>query len=347
MGKSFLKHSMPLLILEILKNHTDEEHGLKITQIVDLLASEYGITTERKAVSRVLNDLQKVSEIPESFDWKNPVAFSILCDVTPRSTGDIRDNWRVCKEFEDAELRLLLDAVSTMDNYSADRLAEKLIKQGSRTLQENIRFSAMKKSSKGVNLPLNVHVVNQAITEGKQLSFHYACRNRDKKWQLCRGDREKPLLYTVSPYQMAFRNGHYYLICEDRGVLSSYRIDRIRDGQVLAVPAVPYRNVAGAAGWRLDLKKYLDQHIEMCEGAVTCVTFRMPESMVSDVLDLFGERIDLIGASDGNITVRAEVNRNAMVRFAKANAPDVKVLAPADLVQEVKQALQKAAMGYQ
>ena len=65
-----------------------------------------------------------------------------------------------------------------------------------------------------------------------------------------------------------------------------------------------------------------------------------------DVLDLFGENIALSKTGDGGVTVRADVNYAAMIRFAKTFAPDVKVLAPANLVDDVKKELQKALNAY-
>jgi len=95
---NFMRRMAPFLVLEILKNHTDEEHGLKVSQIVELMEKDYSININRKSVSSILNDLLELSEIPQEYDWKNPMPFSIKFDVTQRSTGDIRENWRLCKE---------------------------------------------------------------------------------------------------------------------------------------------------------------------------------------------------------------------------------------------------------
>ena len=94
---NFMRRVTPFLVLEILRHHTDEDHGLKVTQIVELLQKDYSITIERKALSRILVDLWELSQIPENYDWKYPVPFTIRCKVTRRSTGDIRDDWRFCE----------------------------------------------------------------------------------------------------------------------------------------------------------------------------------------------------------------------------------------------------------
>lgn len=120
MDHNLLKRMAPMLILEILKAYTDEDHGLKVNEIVEYMESDYGVTMERKAVSRMLLDMKELSDIPgNGSNWKLPMGFTILCDERPRRTGNIRDNWRLAGEFEDAELRLLTDAVLAIRNYPA------------------------------------------------------------------------------------------------------------------------------------------------------------------------------------------------------------------------------------
>ena len=70
---NFIKRMAPFLVLEILKNHTDDTHGLKLTQVVELLEEDYGVTMERKAVSRILNDLYELTEISQAYSWKHHI----------------------------------------------------------------------------------------------------------------------------------------------------------------------------------------------------------------------------------------------------------------------------------
>ena len=349
MDHNFMKRMAPLLILEILRAHTDEEQGLKVSRIVELLESDYNVQMERKAVSRILNDLLEISQIPEDYDWKNPMGFSVECSVTPRSTGDIRDDWRLCREFEDAEVRLLTDAVLAMRNYPAGRLLGKLRKLGSPSLQAGSQYvRALTNRHPGTRLPLNVDALDRAIRTGKKVRFHYAEYGVDKLLHLRCGEDGQPREYTVSPYQLAFRDGHYYLICnhEKYDDIAHYRVDRIRDIQVLTEPAKAYSAVSGTTGWQLNIRQYLDQHIHMYVGQPVVATFRIPERMVSDVIDRFGTEVDFTKAANDTVIVRAEVNRTAMIRYAKTMAPDVRVLSPANLALEIRQELEKALQAY-
>ena len=348
---NFMKRMAPLLVLEILKVHTDEEHGLKVTQIVELLEQDYHVVLERKAVSRILNDLLELSEIPENYDWKNPMRFSIKYETTKRKTGDIRDGWRLCREFEDAELRMIMDAVLSVRSFSSGRLISKLQRLGSRSLADHSRYVQAFRGGK-ISTPLlmpNVYDIYRAINSGRKIIFSYGDYDVDKKLHLQQDDDGKDRLYEVSPYQLAFRNGIYYLIGFDEqiGAITSYRVDRIRRVMPTGELSKDYRTIEGTTGRKLDLRQYLDQHIYMCDGQTVTASFVIPETMIGDVLDLFGENISLNKSGDDCITVRAEVNYAAMIRFAKTFAPEVRVLAPVTLVKDVKQALGQALEVYE
>ena len=51
------KHMVPVLIMEIMKNDSDEEHRLGVNAVRDILEERYHIKMDRKAVGRDLNQL--------------------------------------------------------------------------------------------------------------------------------------------------------------------------------------------------------------------------------------------------------------------------------------------------
>ena len=98
-----------LRVLEIMKE-TDEEHPLTSSGILDKLENLYGITAERKAVGRDIEDL-------------NYCGYSIV------PHGDSKRGWYLEHPFEDWELKILMDAVQSakfLDRADTDRLSEKL-----------------------------------------------------------------------------------------------------------------------------------------------------------------------------------------------------------------------------
>lgn len=244
---NFMRRMAPFLVLELLKNHTDEEHGLKVSQIVELMAMDYGININRKSVSSILNDLLELSEIPQEYDWKNPMPFSIKFDVIPRSNGDIRENWRLCKEFEDTEVQMLMDLVLSVKGYPHRRLLEKLQRLGGVSAQSR---SVIQENRDTINrqMPVNMDYIERTIQRSRKLMFDY--------------DTHKQY-HTVSPYKMEFRNGNYYLICydEDKNDMELFRVEKIKNAVPLEEPAKDCRTVSALARWNYSVDAYLEHYI--------------------------------------------------------------------------------------
>ncbi len=238
-----LKRMTPFLVLEILKNYTDGAHGLKVSQIVELLQEDYGVTAERKAVSRILNDLFELTEIPPEYSWKRPMPYTIKFDTKPRSSGDIRENWRLYKIFEDVEVRLLMDAVQAIQGYPTDRVLEKLQQLGSPSMRKgsNRRPTSGQVSSA---MPYSMDAISRAIQAEKKITFDYIDGN-----------------HTVSPYRMALRNGVYYLVCYDHGKedMAIFRIEHMSNAGVLDAPAKDYHTVSSMSKWNYRLEAYVER----------------------------------------------------------------------------------------
>lgn len=350
--QNFIKRIAPMLILNVLKAHSDEDNGLQVNEVVRFLEEDYGITMERKAVSRTLNDLYEISEIPYNpTNWRIPVHFSIKCDSRHRSTGDIRSNWRIGSVLEDAEVRLLTDALLAVRNYTSENLLIKLQELGSKTLKENSQYIRVLSNKKIGNsqLMINIDVLIRAIIRGKKVSFQYCDHGSDKRLYPQLNQDGQPRTFVASPYQMVFRDGYYYLICgcEDSQDVVNYRIGRIRELKILEEPVRAYGQVSGEKNRQFNLRKYVDEHIHMYSGPSVTASFRIPNEMIGDVIDTFGENVDMTRAGDSESIVRADVNRAAMIRFAKTFAPTVRVISPADLVEDVKRALLEALKGYE
>lgn len=349
--QNFIKRIAPMLILNVLKAHADEENGLQVNEIVRLLEEDYGVTMERKAVSRILNDLYELSEIPYNpSNWRIPVHFGIKCDFLQRSTGNIRSNWRISSVLEDAEVRLLTDALLAVRNYTSEQLLIKLQELGSKTLKENsayIRALSNKKIG-NTQLMISVDALTRAIIAGRQVRFQYCEHGPDKRLNPRLDADGQPVWYTVSPYQMVFRDGYYYLICgcDYYKSVAHYRLGRIRNVEILPAAVKTYGEVSGDKYRPFNLRQYVDEHIHMDIGSAVAVSFRIPNEMIGDVVDTFGENVDLTRANEKESIVQAVVNRNAMIRYAKTHAPTVKVISPADLVEDIKRALQTALEAY-
>ena len=100
---------------------------------------------------------------------------------------------------------------------------------------------------------LNIEMLDEAISKGRKVRFHYTEYGLDKKLHLRARPDGSPREYVISPYQMAAQEGKYYLICnyDKYDDISNYRVDRIKDLEILDEPAKPLSPCPGpmAAPW--------------------------------------------------------------------------------------------------
>ena len=340
------KKMMIVLILDILKRYTDEAHRLSQKTILEILEREYGMKADRKAVKRNLMSL--------TAEMNNNIEYSETIRRNQKGEDEIiYSDWYLVRDFSDAELRLLIDGLlfSKQIPYShCKELIEKL--KG----LSNVYFSAKVKHI--CNLPeampsnpqlfLTIEVLDEAIGQGKQVSFQYNEYGTDKKLHPRRNDEGEVRAYIVNPYQMVATNGRYYLICnyDKYDNVANYRLDRIMDIQLLDSRAKPMNQVAGLEQG-LNLPRHMAEHIYMHAGESVSVKFRATDDIVSEIIDWFGLDVKFSNVTLHMVDVSVMVNESAFLYWALQYGQHVEVLAPPSLRTRVKQAVMTMSKKYQ
>lgn len=344
------KKLLILNILDILKRYTDENHRLSQREIADILASEYNMMADRKAIRRNLLDLMNCGY---------PIEYSETIRMTlNQKTGQMEESYiwsdfYLEREFTDSELRLLIDGLLFSHHvpYSQCReLTEKLARLSNIYFRFRIKHITRLPEGRADNkqLFLNIEMLDEAISHRQKVSFHYLEYGTDKKLHKKTRPDDTVREYVISPYQMAAKEGKYYLICnyDKYDDISNYRIDRIADIQILDEPAKPFHKLKWAQGRGLDLAAYMKEHPYMYSSENVRVKFRINRAMISDVIDLFGSDVRFSGEGVNGVTVTAFTNELAAEQFAKNFGPDVVVLEPKRLREKVKEALEKSLECY-
>lgn len=343
------KKLLILQIYDILKKYSDAEHPLSQQKIIELLREEYGVEVERKAIRRNLMNLaefdhrirytKSTRNAPnaKAKDWKSTVAteFYFLPD------------------FDDTELRFLIDSVLYSPCISANqknRLVKKIENLSSTHFRSRVKHVGVPSPDAGDNQQIfySIEQLDEAIGKGKKVRFQYLEYDLDKKLHPKTRSGDTPIEYTVTPYQMAVREGKYYLICchDHNDNLSNCRIDRISEIAVLDEPGKPFRDVKDEPGDHLDLMRYMKEHPYMYSGETIRVWLRIVREMVGDVIDLFGKDVTFSDEDDTHVTVTVCANKLAIEHFAKSYAQHVIVLEPKGVRESVKKSLEEAAKKY-
>ena len=237
MPKQEGQKSKLLALLRIFETQTDENHLLNVPQLVGLLEQQ-GILCERKSV---------YSDI----DALNALGYEIWLR---RGRGG--GYYMASRMFDLAELKLLVDAVQAsrvVSSATSRRLIRKLEKlcsnyEGSQ-LQRQVYVDGRPKTD-SKSLLYSVDALHEAINAGKMVEFHYKKVGRPEK-------------RAISPWQMAWENGCYYLIAyqdekEPVGI-RHYRVDKMSGVRVLERTPPGQGGVCGLRPARLPEKAF--QHV--------------------------------------------------------------------------------------
>lgn len=350
-----------LHILEILRKYSDEDHRLSQKEIGNILKTEYGMATDRKAIRRNLSNLM---ECGYPIEYSETIRMIPSKDANGNEILDINGNplleetvilsdFYLERKFTDGELRLLIDGLLFSHHVpfiQCKQLVEKL--EGLSNIYFQSRMTHISKitsdQSDNKQLFLNIELLDEAISKGKKVKFHYLEYGLDKKLHPRRRPDDTVREYLINPYQMAAQEGKYYLICnyDKYDNISNYRIDRIADIEILDDPVKPFSSLPWAKGSTLDLAAYMREHPYMYASENVHAKLQITPAMLSDILDYFGKEIRLSKEND-TIYVMLTASEMALAQFAKNFAPDVIVLEPASLRDKVKKDLLKGLEGYQ
>ncbi len=273
------KKAALLRTLDILREHSDAEHWLEQDDIVYILEAEYGITLERKAVSRNIDTL-----IEMGYDIKKTR----------------RGCYLVSREFEDSELRLLIDSVLSSRLISPKQskvLIEKLKGLSSKYFSPRVKhIHTLDEWNKNENPALfyNIDIIDEAIEKKRKLRFMMNEYGIDKKLHPTRE-------HIVSPYRLFMKDQNYYMLCLERRdevepkyynlepAVSLFQLGRISDLKILQqkadrhnIEAASYEEIFREYG--LDLFNYLYEKAEP-------ITFVCHEREIERALSAFGKNI--------------------------------------------------------
>ena len=315
-----------LRILQILEKYSDENHPLTQEEIAHYLSNDYGIEIERKAISR---NLALLKEAGIEIEFIN-------------KTGNY-----LRREFEDSELRLLIDGIRfskyIKKSYSDD-IVDKLLEMGSPSLRESmsaVKYVSGNSEIKEAQLFLRIDDLSAAISEKRKVAFRYLEYDVNKELSPVWGEK-----IIVTPKELVAANGNYYLIglIEGNTQYTNFRLEKIRDITILD-------DIADTSAI-FDLKEYLSTHPLMYCGEPVTATLRVSIIIMGDVVDFFGTDFTIQEKEiDGNeltdyIEIVVRANEWDIIDFALRNAYFVEVLSPNNIRLKLKRNAQSLIEKY-
>ena len=313
------KKALNMLILEILEQYTDSDHPLTQMEIVDLLEKNYGVPCTRQTVK---NNLMLLGEMGYEISMEGGI-------------------YLMSRQFENAELRMLIDSVlfsNTISEAQAKQLIEKLTGLGNKYFRAKVKHVCHLPKlihSDNKQVLLNLDVLTDAIEQGRKVSFVYNSYDKDFKLH---PKKQEP--YIVNPYQMVANQGRYYLIgnYDKYDNISHYRLDRMTEVKMLDAKVKPMDQMEDfVQGY--SLPKHMEEHIYMFSGPSVQVKMRVREVNMDALIDWFGKRFRIVKEDADGLIVSVACNELAMKYWALQYGEHVEVLEPKSLREAICDAI--------
>ncbi len=313
---------------QIMQQKTDDEHMITMPEIKKALEG-YGVTADRKSLYDDLEALRVLG-----------------IDVIGEKVGHNYYYHVGKKQFEIAELKLLVDAIQSSkfitekksnelikkltglaSDYEATQMKRQVVVQGRvKTMNESIYYL--------------VDDVHRAIADNRQISFDYMKWNEAKKMV-----RRKAVKYVVSPWALTWSDENYYLIAydADENKIKHYRVDKLKNVEILKE-----RRDGREQFKDFNLAKYLKMSFGMYGGEPTTVKIAFENEKAGVFIDRFGRDIyispsDKAGWSETNVDVALS---NQFLGWIFALGTGVRILGPESVVKKYKEEIKNMAALY-
>ena len=284
MPKSANQKRKLLVLYRFLLARTDDDHPVTVQEMQDEL-TRWDISAERKSI---YNDMEELRQL----------------GVDVQSRKGKHAGWFIGqREFELAELKLLVDAVQSsrfLTLRKSDSLIRKLEGLASvyqaQKLQRQVYVDRRVKTM-NESIFYNVDKLHTAIAAGRAVAFRYFEYNAKKEKVYRREGRR----YYVSPCGLIWDNENYYLAAwdEENGEVRHYRVDKMTDITITGMPRHVPKN------W--DPEGYARRHFGMFSGRQGQVRLRCTSALAGVVMDRFGQDVMLVPDGEDHFTVTLDV----------------------------------------
>ena len=279
-----------LLLLQTLQTRSDDESWLTTAELRAVLEAE-GYECSIRSLRKDIRSLQN-----SGFDIG-------VQEFEGKSTLYA---WQG-REWTMPELQILVDAVSSAQFIPEARSRELIGKLASMAgpshtedLKPQILVSEHIKA-KNKNMIYSVQAIRKAIDRERKISFRYLRYMPDKR-QVPKHSGTSGEEYVVSPYATVWNNDRYYLVgwSDKRKKVTTFRIDR------MCVPKqLPKRRVPPPEDF--DVRDYTDKVFWMFDGPKEEVTLRCRMNILDQVIDRFGEGVEIKALDSGTFDVTVPV----------------------------------------
>ena len=312
-----------IYIIKFLLENTDENHKVTMPQILAYLESK-DITAERKSI---YDDMDAIQELG--------------IDVQKEKVGRNFYYYVVDRDFEMAELKLLVDAIQS-SKFMTEKKSQELIKKLGRLVSVHEAkqlkrqvYVAGRAKALNESIFYNVDAIHNAIEENKKIQFQYFQWNTKKEMEL----RKNGQFYEVSPWALLWEDENYYLVAFDAVAdeIKHYRVDKM-----LKISCMDSLREGKERFEKSNVAEYTKKNFGMFAGEEETVKLEVHNRLVGVILDRFGRDTMIIPADEEHFRVNVKVSvSNQFFGWLFGLGDGVKILGPENVKEKMKEEIEK------
>ena len=329
MAKGANQKQKLLVLAKLFNEQTDEEHGLTLQQIADMLAAR-GISADRKTLYQDFEELRRFG-----------------LDIVSDHVGHNTYYALASREFELAELKLLVDSVQAA-KFITDKKSRELIHKleglvsvhQAHELHRQVIIAGRVKTM-NESIYYNIDKLHTAINADAQIRFQYSQWTVNKEMALRRGGK----WYEVSPWFLTWDDETYYLVAYDAadGRVKHYRVDKMQRIRITDMPREGRERVED-----FDIARYARSVFGMFGGEETAVTLEGENGMVGVVIDRFGKDIPIVPVDGEHFEASVSVVVSSQFfGWIMALGGGVRITGPGPVVKRMREEIRKLAGQYE
>ena len=312
-----------LYLLEILMERTDEAHPVSVSALIRILEEDYQIGINR---TTVYSELRKLEDAGVDVVRKEEQPFGYYVGS---------------REFELAELKLLVDAVQSskfITQKKSAQLIQKLETLCSRDEAKQLSSQVTiynRSKTPNETIYYNVDRIHSAIFQNHQITYQYVEWTMDKKTV----PRHGGSYYNVSPLNLIWDDENYYLIAYDEQtrMVRHYRVDKMRD----LVIQEDTRSLQ-ALEQEIDVGAFSRKTFGMYSGVDVKVQLQGTKNLAGVVLDRFGTDIWMHPLDEEHFSAAVTVTvSRQFFGWLTAIGKELRITGPEDVVEQYRQYLEE------
>lgn len=241
-----------------------------------------------------------------------------------------------------SEAHLLSDAVATsrfIDRNQSRELIDKLGVLVGQNLgsffEPRLQFKNSDNKEYNQKLFDNIEVLTEAIHKGKKVTLQYLKYNADKN--LIPSRSENKGYKKIRPYYLIWQINKYYLMYyyDDSTSPRFMRVDKIRDVKITKEKVEPLKNIS-------NLSDYTRNQVYMFGGMPTNIRFRCKMSGIGQVIDFFGEDVQITKIDDDYLWVDLYTSIDSIKYWILQYITSIDQIKPKPLALEIEKMLKNA-----